>query len=108
MSFNCLCAQVTSLLDSDGKFLQLNLGESDLSPWSENFLNINVEEGQARQKSDLHKNDIQFADPTDRHEVSSHIEEYFWSPMALSFSKDGHLYVVESNRHRIQIFEVHS
>ena len=94
------------VLDPDGNFLQLNLGESDLSPWAENFLNINVEEGEAREKSDLHKKNIKYADPHDRHEVSSHIEEYFWSPMSLSLTQDGRLYVVESNRHRIQIFEV--
>ena len=94
------------VLDSDGNFLQSNMGESDLSPWAANFLNINVEEGEARQKSDLHKKDIKYANPNDRHEVSSHIEEYFWSPMSLCLTQDGRLYVVESNRHRIQIFEV--
>ena len=93
------------VLDPEGKFLQMNLGQSDLSPWAANFLNINVEEGQARERSNLHKKDIKFANPEDRHEISSHIEEYFWSPMALSLTPDGHLYVIESNRHRIQIFK---
>ena len=94
------------VLGRDGQFLQMNLGQSDLSPWAANFLDINVEEGEARERSDLHKKDIKFANPKDRHEISSHIEEYFWSPMALSLTADGHLYVIESNRHRIQIFQV--
>ena len=93
------------VIDANGQFLQMNLGQSDLSPWATNFLNINVEEGKAREKSDLHKKDIKFANPHDRHEISSHIEEYFWSPMALSLTEDGYLYVIESNRHRIQIFK---
>ena len=64
-----------------------------------------VPDTMARERSDLHKKDIKFANPEDRHEISSHIEEYFWSPMALSLTPDGHLYVIESNRHRIQIFK---
>ena len=94
------------VLDPNGNFLQSNLGESDLSPWAANFLNINVEEGEAREKSDLHKKNIKYANPDDRHEVSSHIEEYFWSPMSLSLTQDKRIYVIESNRHRIQIFKV--
>lgn len=42
------------VLNADGEFLQMTLGQSDLSPWPANFLNINVEEGQARERSDLH------------------------------------------------------
>lgn len=94
------------VLDARGEFLQMNLGQSDLSPWATNFLDINVEEGEARNRSDLHKKTIQFKDPEDRHEVSSHIEEYFWSPMSLLLTAENYLYVVESNRHRIQIFKV--
>jgi len=42
------------VLKADGQFLQMTLGQSGLSPWAANFLNINVEEGQARERSDLH------------------------------------------------------
>ena len=94
------------VLDSEGRFLQLTLGESGVSPWAQNFLNINVEEGEARSRADLDKKDIEFPDPDDRHVVSSHIEKYFWAPMALAISPDNRLYVTESNRHRIQIFEI--
>ena len=94
------------VFDQEGNFLELTLGESDLSPWAENFLTVNVEEGKARLKSNLDKKNIPFADPTDRHEVSSHIEKFFWSPMSVSIGPDGLLYVTESNRHRIQVFEI--
>ena len=92
--------------DQKGEFLELTLGESDLSPWANNFLTINVEEGEARLRSDLENLDIPFTDPTDRHEVSSHIEKFFWSPMSVSIGPDGLLYVTESNRHRIQVFNI--
>ncbi|MEC8912904.1 MAG: NHL repeat-containing protein [Chloroflexota bacterium] len=94
------------VFDQEGNFLELTLGESDLSPWAENFLTVNVEEGKARLNSNLDKTNIPFADPTDRHEVSSHIEKLFWSPMSVSIGPDGLLYVTESNRHRIQVFEI--
>ena len=94
------------VFDQEGNFLELTLGESELSPWAENFLTVNVEEGKARLKSNLDKTNIPFADPTDRHEVSSHIEKFFWSPMSVSIGPDGLLYVTESNRHRIQVFEI--
>ena len=94
------------VLDSEGRFLQLTLGESTVSPWAQNFLNVNVEEGEARSRANLEKLDIDFPDPDDRHIVSAHIERYFWAPMALAISPDNRLFVTESNRHRIQIFEI--
>ena len=33
------------------------------------------------------------------------MRQYFWAPMALAISAD-RLFVLESNRHRIQIFEI--
>ena len=94
------------ILDSNGEFRQLTLGESTVSPWAKNFLDVNVEEGEARSRANLDMDDIEFPDPNDRHIVSAHIEKYFWAPMALAISPDNRLYVTESNRHRIQIFEI--
>ena len=94
------------VLDSEGRFLQLSMGESGVSPWAQNFLDVNIEEGEARSRANLEKTDIDFPDPKDRHIVSAHIEKFFWAPMALSISPDNRLYVLESNRHRIQIFEI--
>lgn len=91
------------VLDPDGEFVQLLRGDATLSEWAINFLNINKEEGDARSRADLEP-DVSFADFDDPHEVSSHIEKYFWSPMSVKLDNDGQLYVTESNRHRIQIY----
>ncbi|MBH74680.1 MAG: hypothetical protein CL896_02670 [Dehalococcoidia bacterium] len=96
------------VLDKEGHFIEQNRGESQVSPWAQNFLNVNNEESDARDKANLEKMDIPFMDPRDRHEVSSHIEKYFWAPMSLAISEDEQLFVLESNRHRIQIFEMQS
>ena len=94
------------VLDECGRFLQLTAGESTVSPWAQNFLDVNVQERDARSRANLEKLDIDLPDPNDRHIVSAHIEKYFWAPMALSISADNRLFVTESNRHRIQIFEI--
>ena len=91
--------------DADGGFLQLLRGEATLSKWAVNFLQINREEGAARSRADLEP-DIEFFDPNDPHEVSSHIEKYFWSPMSVKLDGKGRLFVTESNRHRIQVYRV--
>ncbi len=92
------------VLDPDGGFVQMLRGEATLSKWAENFLSINKEEGAARAQSNLEP-EIAFFDPDDPHEVSSHIEKYFWSPMSVKLDTTGRLYVTESNRHRIQIYQ---
>ena len=41
----------------------------------------------------------------DPHEVSSHIEKYFWAPTSIKLDDEGRMYVTESNRHRVQIYQ---
>tara|TARA_B100000686_G_scaffold352891_1_gene456398 strand:- start:223 stop:1269 length:1047 start_codon:yes stop_codon:yes gene_type:complete len=96
------------VLDSAGAFIQSHLGSADLSPWAEEFLIGNEEEAESRARTNLHKTDIPYVNPGDRHEVSGHIEEYFWAPMSMAIHSDGCLYVTESNRHRIQVFEINT
>lgn len=91
------------LFDSDGNFVQGLMGEATDSRWAEDFLRINVEEAKARSKADMAK-DIDFF-VNDPHEVSSHIEKYFWAPTSVKLDVDGRLYVTESNRHRLQIYQ---
>ena len=92
------------VLDSEGSFVMKTRGESTLSAWAENFLRINTEEADARSRADLEPH-IDFFDENDPHEESSHIEKYFWAPMSIKIDSSGKLYITESNRHRIQIFQ---
>ena len=91
--------------DADGNFVQLLRGEATLSKWAVNFLQINREEGEARSRANLEP-DVPFFDDADPHEVSSHIEKFFWSPMSVKLDGRGRLFVTESNRHRIQVYNV--
>ncbi len=91
------------VLDPDGGFVMKNRGEATLSKWAANFLTINREEGEARSRADLEP-EIELFDPDDPHEESSKIEKLFWAPVSVKFDSSGRLLVLESNRHRIQVF----
>ncbi len=91
------------ILDPDGSFVQKLRGEATLSAWAANFLSVNVEEGEARSRANLEPEIDYFVD--EPHEESSHIEKYFWSPVSVKLDRNGNLYVTESNRHRIQVYQ---
>ena len=88
-------------LDPDGGFVQSLRGEATLSKWGEEFLDANPLERAAREESNLEP-DIEFFDD---HDASAHIEKYFWAPTAVTIDH-GRLYVVDSNRHRLQLYDV--
>ena len=90
------------VLDAQGNSVSTLRGEATLSEWASNFLSINREEAAARATADLEMNiDYAIDDP---HEESSHIEKYFWCPSSVRLDSRGHLYVTETNRHRIQVY----
>ena len=91
------------VLDPEGAFVMKLRGEATHSKWAEDFLTANVEEAEARAKSNLEPDVEFFID--DPHEESSHIEKYFWAPVSVKLDGEGRLYVTESNRHRIQVYQ---
>ena len=91
------------VLDPDGGFVQSLRGQATVSKWAQDWLDTNVEEAAARGRSNLDlPPDLFDGDP---HEESSHIEKYFWGPSSVTLDGD-HLYVVDSSRHRVQVFDV--
>ena len=94
------------VLDSDGDFVAKYRGESTVSKWAQEFLDTNVEEAEPRSRSNLEPDPSMFGG--DPHEESAHIEKYFWGPTSIKLDKEGRLFVTESNRHRIQIYERNS
>ena len=90
------------VLDSEGGFRLLLRGEATVSKWAQEYLDVNPEEAAERDRSNLtpqlppHLN-------TPYH-ISSQTEPYFWGPVSVSLDKEGHLYVVETNRHRFQVY----
>ena len=91
------------IFDVDGGIIQNLRGEATDSKWAKAFLETNLEEAAARMKSNLEP-EIEFFND-DPHEESSHIEKYFWAPTSVKLDSTGRMYVTDSNRHRIQIYQ---
>ena len=98
--------QRIQVIDPDGNFVQTNQGQATISKWAQDFLDTNVEESDARSRANLEL-DLEF-NTDDPHERSAHIEKYLWGPTSLTMDREGHLLVVDSNRHRLQVFDIAS
>ena len=92
------------VMDPSGHIVQSLRGQATESKWARAFLDINLEEAAARNNSDLETELDYFVN--DPHEVSSHIEKLFWAPMSVKLDSQRKIYVTESNRHRVQIYDI--
>ncbi len=91
------------LLDTDGDFVEKFRGESGVSKWGEDYFISNQDELDERHKADMEpKLDLPAHDFY--REESASIEKLFWGPTSVKVDGLGRLYVVESCRHRIQIY----
>jgi DNA-binding beta-propeller fold protein YncE len=91
------------VLGPDGSFqLQLR-GQATLSKWAEEFFASNPDEWQARAISNLTP-DLPPHLHTPYH-ISSQTEPYFWGPVSVTLDRENRLYVPETNRHRVQIYQ---
>lgn len=91
------------VFNPDGEFVQMNRGQATVSKWAQDFLDTNKEEASARAESNLDLDPELFE--RDANEESSHIEKYFWGPSSIKLI-NGHVYVVDTVRHRIQVFDI--
>ena len=92
------------VLDPDGSFRLMLKGQATLSKWAQDFLSVNPEEKVTRDMANL----IPDLPPHLRspHHTSSQTEPYFWGPASVKMDmSSGRLYVTESNRHRIQVYQ---
>ena len=91
------------VFDPDGEYVQMDRGQATVSKWAQAFLDTNKEEAAARAEANLDLDPDLFE--RDANEESSHIERYFWGPSSIKLIGD-HVYVVDTVRHRIQVFDV--
>ncbi|MFL2763904.1 MAG: NHL repeat-containing protein [Dehalococcoidia bacterium] len=92
------------VLNSKGKLIQELKGEGSLSVWAEEFLDANLDQKKFRNQSDLDPkldSNVKTA-----YEASSRVEKYFWGPISIKIDNQGYLYVVETNRHRLQVYSI--
>ena len=91
------------ILDMDGEFVSTLRGAATISKWGQEFLDANDEEAEPRSRSNLEPELTQFGG--NPHEESAHTEKFFWGPTSVKLDEAGRLYVTESCRHRVQIYE---
>ncbi len=78
-------------------------GQATVSKWAEDYYSSNPEEWELRQISDLVPEDLPEHLQTPYH-TSSQVEPYFWGPVAVRLDANDRMYVVETNRHRFQVY----
>ena len=76
-------------------------GAGELSPWAAEYIDANADEKAARSTFDPYPE----LDVDDPHEVSARTEPYFWDPVSLTMYGDNLLLVLETGRHRFQVYE---
>lgn len=88
---------------ASGSLMQILVGESDDSNWALEYFAANPDERDQRHVANLHPllSDRQL----DRGEPSANTESLFWGPTSVQKDSKGSLYVVDSCRHRIQIYD---
>jgi DNA-binding beta-propeller fold protein YncE len=93
--------QRVQVLDSAGVFQTKVRGDATLNPWAKEYLEAQADEDEAR-SSFVPVFDVDTDDPN---EVSARIEPYFWDPVAVVLDQDDDAYVLETCRHRFQIYQ---
>ena len=92
------------VLTPNGALYATERGRATLSQWAKEFFHSNPDEIEVREIANLTPElPPHLAD--DPYHVSSQTEPYFWGPVAVTVDAEDRVYVVESNRHRFQIFK---
>ena len=91
------------VFDSNGRFIAKFMGESGLSKWAKDYFISNQDELEERLKSDMEP-EVDSSDDYLRDQSAS-VEKLFWGPTNVKIDSQGKIYVLDSCRQRIQIYE---
>ena len=93
------------LLGPDGRFIAVYQGEAEVSKWAQEYLDANPVERDARLVSDMEPEvDPEVIIPDYLSYEHGSIEKFFWGPMSVKIDDEGRVYILESIRHRLQIY----
>ena len=88
----------------DGAVAAILHGDATTSAWAADYLAANPDEAGARRAANLAPAVTPRRDAPQR-ETSAAIEARFWGPTAVSADAAGRIYIVDSCRHRVQIYQ---
>ena len=86
----------------DGEVSAILHGDATTSAWAEDYLAANPDEAAARRAANLSPAVNPWRDRP--RETSAGIEARFWGPTSVNVDAAGRIYVVDSCRHRVQIY----
>ena len=96
------------VLSPDGTFIAKLRGESGYSKWAQEWFLSNEDILEERDNADLEP-------PVERtpwgdfvRDESANVESRLWGPTAVKLDADGRVFIVDSLRHRLQVYERHS
>jgi DNA-binding beta-propeller fold protein YncE len=90
------------VLSPDGRVLAVLRGASEEPQWATDYFLANPDEAAARRQANLEP----VLDPPaeSNREESANIEKLLWGPTAVKVDNQGRIYIVDSCRHRLQIY----
>ena len=96
------------VLDWEGNFVAAIRGDSTTSRWAEDYFAANPDEAAARRAASLEP-EISPRPEYDAHrgyewERSANVEKLLWGPTSIKLDAAGRIYIVDSLRHRLQIY----
>ena len=91
------------VLSQQGEMLAKFRGQAEDSSWTQEYFVANPEEGAARLAADLDP----VVNPPEEYyrEESANVEKLLWGPTAVKVDSAGRIYIVESCRHRVQVYQ---
>ncbi|HEU0022739.1 MAG TPA: NHL repeat-containing protein [Dehalococcoidia bacterium] len=90
------------VLTQDGGALAVLRGESADSSWAEDYFAANPDEASKRRQADLEPSIKRHKEQS--REESASVEKLLWGPTAVKLDLQGRIYIVDSCRHRLQIY----
>ncbi len=91
------------VISPQGEMLAEFRGDSVESTWAQAYFVANPEEGAARKASNL---EPEIDSPGEqRREESANVEKLLWAPTAIKLDSQGRIYIVDSLRHRLQVYQ---
>ena len=92
------------VLTQDGEELANLRGESGLSKWAHEYFTTNMDELEERQKANLEP-DLEYPQVDKLRNESAMVEKLFWGPTTVKIDAAGRVFVVDTARARVQVFE---
>ena len=92
------------VLTQEGERLANLRGESGLSKWAHEYFTTNMDELEERQKADMEP-ELEYPPGDQLRQESAMVEKLFWGPTTVKIDAAGRVYVVDTARARIQVFE---